>query len=73
MIQNINQLTVHIIFWVGIKRFVLHTGRKWCWWVACSHYRVVSMSRLSDSEKEIEFDMTLETLGVDMDRVWTGA
>ena len=29
------------------------------------------MSRPSDSEIEIEFDMTLETFGVDLDRVWT--
>ena len=31
------------------------------------------MSRPSDSEIEIEFDITLETFGVDLDRVWTGA
>ena len=30
-------------------------------------------SRPSDSEIEIEFDMTLETFGVDLDRVWAGA
>ena len=30
-------------------------------------------SRPSVSEVEIEFDMTLETSGVDLDRVWTGA
>ena len=41
--------------------------------MVCSDYRVSSMSRPSDSEIEIEFDMTLETFGVDLDRVWTGA
>ena len=35
------------------------------------NYRVISMSRPSDSGKEI-FDITLETFGVELDRVWTG-
>ena len=45
----------------------------WLVVVVYSDYSVSSMSRPSDSEKEIEFDMTLETFGVDLDRVWTGA
>ena len=43
------------------------------WVVVCSNYRVSSMSRLSDLKIEIEFHMTMETFGVDMDWVWTGA
>ena len=41
--------------------------------MVCSDYSVISMSRPSDPEIEIEFYMALETFGVDMDRVWTGA
>ena len=41
--------------------------------VVCCNYRVSSRSRPPEFEIEMEFHMTFETSGVDLDRVWTGA
>ena len=66
--------------WTQTGPIPLHTGRK-CpeksfmvvvVVVVYTNYRVSSRSR-PKFEIEMEFHMTLETSGVDLDRVWTGA